>query len=32
VTRAEQREIPGAAKRYREKKLAEKAKAKAKDG
>jgi len=33
VTRAEQREIPGAAKRYREKKLAEKAaKGKAKDG
>ena len=28
VTRAEQREIPGAAKRYRQKKLAEKAKAK----
>jgi hypothetical protein len=33
VTRAEQREIPGAAKRYREKKLAEKAaKGKAKSG
>ncbi len=32
VTRAEQREIPGAARRYREKKLAEKAKAKAKEG
>jgi bifunctional UDP-N-acetylglucosamine pyrophosphorylase/glucosamine-1-phosphate N-acetyltransferase len=33
VTRAEQREIPGAAKRYREKKLAEKAaKSKAKSG
>jgi bifunctional UDP-N-acetylglucosamine pyrophosphorylase/glucosamine-1-phosphate N-acetyltransferase len=33
VTRAEQREIPGAARRYREKKLAEKAaKSKAKSG
>jgi bifunctional UDP-N-acetylglucosamine pyrophosphorylase/glucosamine-1-phosphate N-acetyltransferase len=32
VTRAEQREIPGAAKRYRERKLAEKARVKAKDG
>lgn len=31
VTRAEQREIPGAARRYREKKLAEKAKAPAKN-